>query len=190
MRVVRNFKHNFQPPVNDRIVLCNKATDKTKVVKFDFPKKFRLETWSVDYDIEFSENGCVPVSRSTDMVVHDENSPDVEYDSWFTVNRTQFVVYLSFPSFCCFEKESQIHFFKLDRSDIEENDGADNSFSFLLNYRFVVNEHGEFSAIGFDENHGCLEIFVEFSAPTNEVRIREDFCAFKIASTHNFDDYA
>jgi hypothetical protein len=192
MRVGRNFKHNFQHPINDRFVLCVKNTDKTKVVKFSFPKKYRLETWSVDYDLEFSENGSVPVSRSTDQILYDQNLPDVEYDSWFCVNRTQYVIYLSFPAFCCFEKGLQMHFFKLDRADIEENDGPDNSFSFLLNYRFIINEHGTFEAVGFDENHGCFEIYVEYSAPENVVRIKNDLCSFKLyaASLASFDDYA
>jgi hypothetical protein len=184
MKIIRNFKKAFVPHQNDRFI--KRTGNKINVLQFRLPQHYEVKTDTQTFNLEFSENGCLPVNNKTDEVIFNTKCGDVESDWWFNHGGDQFVVFLAYPSFCCFKGVNVVNFFKLDENTIEDAVAASNDCLFQLNYHFLMNENGSRESSEFNPLYACFEIFVEYSFEEQSVTMYDEHSAFRL----NVGDYA
>lgn len=156
-----------------------------KTVWFKFPKKFNLQTWTNNYDLEFSESREAPVDFEDSFLFSNEYSDgkaclNWETQSWFLREGIQTFVFISVPVWVNINFGDEVCFFRLN-TDIRESEQGGNSFSYCFVYNFAFNKNKSKLSKYVMPNVGRVEIVVEYNNVSCHVAINEQISAIKIS---------
>lgn len=193
MKLIRHFKRFSESgKLGDRFFRYNPNLSNTKTVFFKFPTKYNLQTSTINYELEFSDNYEAPVDFEDSFLFQNEYSNEGaclnwHTESWFLRNNSQAFVFISVPIWVKIEfGDSEVCFFRLNVEDICENQHENNDFSYRFVYKFAFNKDNTRLSRFIQSDVSQVELVVEYNNTLARVEINEQMSGIKLSDVEGY----